>query len=34
MIEIIFESHGTAYDNEAHKASGRFDVELSPLGIE
>ena len=32
MIEIIFESHGTTYDNETHRASGHFDVELSPLG--
>jgi broad specificity phosphatase PhoE len=32
-VIIIFESHGTTYDNEAHLASGHFDVELSPLGI-
>lgn len=33
-VEIIFEAHGTTYDNEAHLSSGHFDVELSPLGIE
>lgn len=33
-VEIIFESHGTTYDNEAHLSSGHFDVALSPLGIE
>lgn len=33
-VEIIFESHGTTYDNEAHLSSGHFDVELSPLGIQ
>lgn len=33
MVDITFESHGTTYDNEAHLASGHFDVELSPLGI-
>ncbi len=33
MVTIIFESHGTTFDNEAHLASGRYDVELSPLGI-
>lgn len=32
MTTIIFESHGTTYDNEAHKASGHYDAELSPLG--
>ncbi len=32
-VEIIFESHGTTYDNEAHLSSGHFDVELSPLGV-
>jgi len=31
-IEIIFEAHGTTYDNEAHLASGHNDVALSPLG--
>lgn len=33
MIEIIFEAHGTTFDNEAERASGHNDVELSPLGI-
>ena len=33
MTTIIFESHGTTFDNEAHKSSGHFDVELSPLGV-
>jgi len=32
MITIIFESHGTTFDNENHLSSGWFDVELSPLG--
>ncbi len=32
MVEIIFESHGTTFDNEAHLASGHYDVALSPLG--
>lgn len=33
MVTIIFEAHGTTLDNEAHLASGHFDVGLSPLGI-
>lgn len=33
MVDITFEAHGTTYDNEAHLASGHFDVELSPLGM-
>lgn len=33
-VEIIFEAHGTTYDNEAHLSSGHNDIELSPLGIE
>lgn len=33
MITIIFEAHGTTFNNEAHLASGHNDVELSPLGI-
>jgi len=33
MVEIVFESHGTTLDNEAHLASGHFDVDLSELGI-
>ncbi|MFH1970961.1 MAG: histidine phosphatase family protein [Patescibacteria group bacterium] len=32
MVEIIFESHGTTFDNETHLSSGRNDVALSPLG--
>lgn len=34
MIEIIFETHSTTFDNEAHLASGHNDVALSPIGIE
>lgn len=33
MITIIFEAHGTTFDNEAHLSSGHNDVALSPLGI-
>lgn len=33
-VEIIFEAHGTTYDNEAHLSSGHNDVGLSPLGIQ
>jgi broad specificity phosphatase PhoE len=32
-IIIVFEFHGTTYDNEQHLASGWFDVELSESGI-
>lgn len=32
MVTIIFESHGTTYDNEDGVSSGWFDVELSELG--
>ena len=32
MITIIFETHATSVDNEAHLSSGHFDVALSPLG--
>lgn len=32
MVTIIFESHGTTFDNEAHLASGHNDVALSSLG--
>lgn len=32
MIKIIFEAHGTTFDNEAHLSSGHNDVALSPLG--
>src|SRR5574343_1259872 len=34
MIHIIFEAHGTTFDNEAHLSSGHNDVSLSPLGIQ
>jgi len=34
MISLLFESHATSFDNEAHIASGHNDVELSPLGIQ
>ena len=33
MITIIFEAHGTTFDNEKHLSSGWNDVELSELGI-
>jgi broad specificity phosphatase PhoE len=33
MVDIIFEAHGTTFDNEAHLSSGHNDVELSPLGV-
>lgn len=33
MVTIVFESHGTTFDNEQHLSSGHFDVALSPLGI-
>lgn len=32
MITIIFEAHGTTFDNESHQSSGHYDVALSPLG--
>jgi broad specificity phosphatase PhoE len=32
MVEIIFEAHGTTFDNEAKIASGWNDVGLSDLG--
>lgn len=32
MIAIIFEAHSTTLDNEAHRASGWVDVDLSELG--
>lgn len=32
MVTIVFEAHGTTFDNEAHVASGHNDVALSPLG--
>lgn len=34
MINIVFETHGTTFDNENYLSSGHFDVELSPLGIQ
>lgn len=34
MTTIIFESHGTTFDNEQGLASGHNDVGLSPLGKE
>jgi broad specificity phosphatase PhoE len=34
MITIVFEAHGTTFDNEAHLSSGHNDVELSPLGVQ
>lgn len=33
MIKIIFEAHSTTLDNEAKRASGWVDVDLSELGI-
>ncbi len=32
-VTIIFESHSTTFDNEAHLASGWNDVALSKLGL-
>lgn len=32
MVTIIFEAHGTTFDNENHLSSGHFDVALSLLG--
>lgn len=32
MVEIVFESHGTSFDNETNHASGHYDVALSLLG--
>ncbi len=34
MVTIIFESHSTTFDNEAHLSSGHNDVDLSSLGIQ
>ncbi len=34
MVTIVFEAHGTTYDNEDHRSSGHYDVELSPLGVQ
>lgn len=33
MINIIFESHATTFDNEQHLSSGHNDVALSALGV-
>lgn len=32
MVTIIFESHGTTFDNENNISSGLNDTDLSPLG--
>ena len=32
MITIVFEPHGTTFDNEQKLPSGHFDISLSPLG--
>lgn len=34
MVTIIFESHGTTFDDENGVASGWFDARLSPQGAE
>lgn len=34
MITIVFESHATTIDNEAHISSGSYDVALSDLGLQ
>lgn len=34
MITIIFESHATTFDNEKKIASGHYDVDLSPTGMQ
>ena len=31
-VTLVFEAHGTTFDNEAHLSSGWNDVALSPLG--
>jgi broad specificity phosphatase PhoE len=33
-ISIVFETHATSLDNERGLASGWFDVDLSPLGVQ
>jgi broad specificity phosphatase PhoE len=33
MVTLVFEAHGTTFDNESHLSSGWNDVELSPLGV-
>lgn len=32
MVTIVFESHGTTFDNEKDLSSGHFDAQLSQLG--
>ena len=32
MVTIVFETHATSKDNEAHLSSGHYDVALSELG--
>lgn len=32
LVTLVFEAHGTTFDNEAHLSSGWNDVALSPLG--
>ncbi len=32
MVTIVFESHGTTFDNENEISSGHADAKLSPLG--
>jgi alpha-ribazole phosphatase/probable phosphoglycerate mutase len=34
MIEIVFESHATTYDNEKKLGSGHYDVDLSEAGVQ
>lgn len=34
MVTIIFESHGTTFDNENYISSGHSDAELAPAGIQ
>jgi len=34
MVTIVFEPHGTTFDNEKELPSGHYDIELSPLGIQ
>lgn len=32
MVTIIFEAHGTTFDNEHYLSSGHYDAASSPLG--
>ena len=34
MVDIVFETHATSFDNENGVASGWFDVRLSPKGTD